>query len=188
MPASCRAGVQRRYRKWFPDKVRRERTLTPIPLGTESSKMRQKLEVAAWENLCGFFSFATFAQHFLYNLGHMSAPAFKRIPTFAEKFVALIDCRYPGDRAGLVIENLIGNVWSNPQASHSRDTCPAQVVKTPSGNLGKLVKFAFGSGKVLEWFGPMASKYVSFLPFHPLQDGDRLIRKMHHMGLGILGT
>ena len=57
-------------------------------------------------------------RHFHYNLGHMSAPPFERILALAEKFVALIDCGYPGDCARLVVENLVGNVWSNPQSGY----------------------------------------------------------------------
>jgi len=48
----------------------------------------------------------------------MSAPPFERILALAEKFVALIDCGDAGDCARLVVEDLIGNVWSNPYAGH----------------------------------------------------------------------
>ena len=57
-------------------------------------------------------------RHFQYNLGNMSAPPFERILALAEKFVALIDCGDAGDCARLVVEDLIGNVWSNPYAGH----------------------------------------------------------------------
>jgi hypothetical protein len=44
----------------------------------------------------------------------MSAPAFQRILALGEKFVALINCGDPRDCAGLMVENLISNVWCNP--------------------------------------------------------------------------
>jgi hypothetical protein len=88
--------------------------------------------------------------------------------------VSLIDCRNSCDRAGLVIEDLVSHMRSNAEARHSRNACPAQIMKAPSGDLGKFVEVAFGNRKVLEWFGPMHSKYIR-PPASPRASGRRSI-------------
>ena len=102
------------------------------------------------------------------NLAHVSAPPFERNPTLVKKFVALVDGRDAGDRTGLMIEHLIGNVWSNSQTRHPRYARAPQIVKTPSRNPGDFVKFVFGSREGLERFGSRSSKHVWPLPLHAL--------------------
>ncbi len=106
----------------------------------------------------------------------MLSPSVKRLLSLREELVSLIDCRNSCDRAGPVIEDLVSHMRSNAEARHSRNACPAQIMKAPSGDLGKFVEVAFGNRTVLEWFGSMHSKYIRPLLLHALQDGDRLIR------------
>ena len=101
-------------------------------------------------NLCSPISRSTLLQGFHNNLAHVSAPLFERNPTLMKKLVALIDSRNPRDRAGLMIENLVGNVWRSSQARHPRYASAPQIVKTPSGNSGHFVKLAFGNREILE--------------------------------------
>jgi len=115
----------------------------------------------------------------------MRAPSFKRVLALAEKLVTLIDRGDPRDCPRLVVEDFIGNVRSNPQPGHSRYASSAQIVKMPPGDLGKFVKLTFGSREVLKRSTLMDSKHVRTLLRHPLQDGDRLVRKLHDMRLGI---
>ena len=88
-----------------------------------------------------------------YNLGNMSTPAFQRVLTFSEKIVALINGRNPRDRPGLMIENLVGNMWRNPESGHPGHAGPAQIVKSPFGYSGELVEPSFSSAKLSEGLG-----------------------------------
>ncbi len=50
---------------------------------------------------------------------NMSAPHFQSFSAFGEEIVALIDSCNTRDRAGLVIENFVGDVWSYAEPCHS---------------------------------------------------------------------
>ena len=65
-------------------------------------------------------------------LGDMSAPAVESLFALGQEFVALIDCRHPRNRPRLVVEDFVGNVRRNAQASHSGDHGSSQIVHAPS--------------------------------------------------------
>ena len=68
------------------------------------------------------------------NTFNVGSPGVQSGPALREKLVALVDSRNPRDRAGLVIEDLIGHVWSDTQTSHSGHTSPAQIMQPPAGH------------------------------------------------------
>src|SRR5262249_56251525 len=60
--------------------------------------------------------------------GDVDPPSLKGFPTLSKKLVALINSCDPRDRAGLVIENLVGDVGRDAEPGHARGPGPAQVV------------------------------------------------------------
>ena len=61
----------------------------------------------------------------------MSPPAFQCVIAFGEKIMTLIDSGDARDRSGLVIEDFIGDVRWDAEASHPRYAGAPQIVKTP---------------------------------------------------------
>ena len=62
----------------------------------------------------------------------MSAPSIQGLFALGQEFVALIDRRHPRNRPRLVVEDFVGNVRRNAQASHSGDHGSSQIVHAPS--------------------------------------------------------
>src|SRR5215212_564204 len=59
------------------------------------------------------------------------SPELQCVLTFLVKLVTLIDRSHPGNRAALVVEDLICHVRRNPEPGHAGDHCPAQIVQRP---------------------------------------------------------
>src|SRR5262249_59759918 len=85
--------------------------------------------------------------------GNVGPPSLKGFPTLSKKRVALVNSCDPRDRAGLVIENLVGDVGRDAEPGHARDAGPAQVVEPPPSNTGELIEDTFGSTEFLERLG-----------------------------------
>src|SRR5262249_58160404 len=85
--------------------------------------------------------------------GNVGPPSLKGFPTLSKKLVALVNSCDPRDRAGLVIENLVGDVGRDAEPGHARDAGPAQVVEPPPSNTGELIEDTFGSTEFLEGLG-----------------------------------
>jgi hypothetical protein len=58
----------------------------------------------------------------------MAAPSFKCFLTFREKLMALVNRRDPRDRAGLMVEDFVGDVRRDAEACHPGDAGSSQVV------------------------------------------------------------
>jgi hypothetical protein len=80
------------------------------------------------------------SRRFGHDVGNVTSPSFECLPTLREELVPLVYGRNPRDRAGVVIENLVGDVRRNPEASHSRYAGPAEVMKAPPGHSGELIE------------------------------------------------
>jgi hypothetical protein len=65
------------------------------------------------------------------NCPDMGSPQVERLPTFREELVSLIYGRDPRDRAGLMVEDFIGDVRWDANAGHPGYTGAPQIVKTP---------------------------------------------------------
>jgi hypothetical protein len=61
-------------------------------------------------------------------------------PGLREELVPLVYGGNPGDRAGVVIENLVRDVRRNPEAGHTGYTGPAEVMKAPPGQSGDVIE------------------------------------------------
>ena len=64
----------------------------------------------------------------LYKVLDVSAPAIQRFLTLSQKFMALINGRHPGNRPGLVIEDLVSDVRRHTQPCHPRDDGSPEIV------------------------------------------------------------
>jgi hypothetical protein len=64
--------------------------------------------------------------------------------------VALIDGCNTRDRACLVVQNFVGDVWGYAEPRHARDASSSQIMKPPSGDAGNLVYFSLGGTEVLK--------------------------------------
>jgi hypothetical protein len=80
----------------------------------------------------------------------MSAPTVKRFLPFEQEIVALIDRRNSGNRAGLVVEDLIRDVGWHAQACHPRNDGASQIMQSPSSDTRAFVKFRLGLTKILK--------------------------------------
>jgi hypothetical protein len=80
----------------------------------------------------------------------MGTPRFKSFSAFGEKIVALINSCNARDRAGLMIENFVGDVWSYAEPCHSGNAGSSQIMKSPSGDAGKLVDLSLARTEVLK--------------------------------------
>jgi hypothetical protein len=67
--------------------------------------------------------------------------------------MALIDSRNAGDCAGLVVENLIGDMRCNAEPGHPRYAGPAQIVKAPPRHSRELIQPTFCSTEFPEGLG-----------------------------------
>jgi hypothetical protein len=116
----------------------------------------------------------------------VGSPLFKGILALRKELVPLVHCRYPGDRSGLVVENLIGDVGRNAKTSHSRHAGASQIVKAPPGDTGYCIELALRVAEVLKWMHPGSRKY-EFAPILCFtQHGEGLIRQMHDVRLCVL--
>jgi hypothetical protein len=77
---------------------------------------------------------------FCHNVGNVSTPSFECLLALREELVPLVYGRNPRDRAGIVIENLVGDVRRNPEAGHPGYAGPAEVMKAPPGHSGELIE------------------------------------------------
>ena len=77
----------------------------------------------------------------------MACPSFKRFPPLGEELVPLIDRRNTRDRSALMIQDFIGNVGCNAKPRHARHASAPQIMQTPAGHSGKLVKPALGTAE-----------------------------------------
>lgn len=66
--------------------------------------------------------------------------------------MALVDGGDAGDRAGLVVQNLVGNVRGNAEGGHAADDCAAKVMKDPISYAADLIQLLLGSGETHERF------------------------------------
>ena len=62
----------------------------------------------------------------------MGSPSLKCLFAFRKKLVALIDGGDARNRAGLVIQNLVGHVRCDAQSRHPGNTGSPQIMKSPS--------------------------------------------------------
>jgi hypothetical protein len=76
----------------------------------------------------------------------MSTPNVQSFSAFGEEIVALIDSCNARDRAGLVIQNFVGDVWGYAEPCHTSDAGSSQIMKSPSGDAGKLIDLSLGQG------------------------------------------
>ena len=100
--------------------------------------------------------------------------------------MALVYRRHPRDRAGLAIEDLVGDVGRNAEPGHARDAGPAQIVEPPPSNTGELIEDTFGSTEFLEGLGSEQREDQRTIPVCALQYGQRLLGEVHDVRLGIL--
>ena len=77
---------------------------------------------------------------FGHDAGNVTSPSFECLLALREEFVPLVYGGNPGDRAGIVIENLVGDVRRNPEAGHPGYAGPAEVMKAPPGHSGQLIE------------------------------------------------
>src|SRR2546422_11105236 len=85
-----------------------------------------------------------------------------------------------------MVEDLISYVRGNTQSSHSRHAGPTQIVKSPAGNSGNLVKMAFSATKHVKWLYPVKREDEPGPPPGAFQQGERLLGKMDDVRFGIL--
>jgi hypothetical protein len=69
------------------------------------------------------------ARGFGHNVGNVSTPSLECLPALREELVPLVYGGNPGDRARIVVENLVRDVRRNPEAGHSGYAGPAEVMK-----------------------------------------------------------
>lgn len=118
--------------------------------------------------------------------GNVGPPSLEGFPTFREKLVALVNSCNPRDRAGLVIEDLVGDVGRNAEPGHARHAGPAQVVEPPPSNTGELVEDTFGSTESPEGLGSEQREDQQTIPVRARQYGQRLLGEVDDVRLGIL--
>ena len=117
----------------------------------------------------------------------MGAPQVEGCPPFREKFVALINGRNPRNRPDLVIEDLVGDVWRDAKARHSRDAGPPQVVKPPLIHSGEPIKHPLDPAKIVKRPGSKNGEDEWPLFFYPIEYRDCLLGQMNDVLLAILG-
>ena len=62
------------------------------------------------------------------NMVNVRAPAIQRFLALGQKFMPLINGRYPGNRSGLVIEDLVSDVRRHTQPCHPGDDGSPEIV------------------------------------------------------------
>jgi hypothetical protein len=77
---------------------------------------------------------------FGHNVGNVPSPSFECLLALREELVPLVYGGNPRDRAGIVVENLVCDVRSNPKAGHPGYAGPAEVMKAPPGHSRKLIE------------------------------------------------
>src|SRR5215207_6420206 len=80
----------------------------------------------------------------------MPPPTIQRVLAFCDELVALIDGRHAGDRSGLVIEDLVGDMGRDAEPCHPRHTGPAQIMNSPVLHAAHPVKLCLALTEVLE--------------------------------------
>ncbi len=81
---------------------------------------------------------------------NMGTPRLQSFSAFSEEIVALIDGCNTRDRAYLVVQNFVSDMWSDAEPCHSGNAGSSQIMKSPCGNAGKLVELAFGKAEALK--------------------------------------
>src|ERR1043166_8280326 len=119
-------------------------------------------------------------------LMYVLSPSIQSLLTFRHEIVPLVYGSNARDRAGLVVEDLVGDVRRNTKPSHAGDTCPAQVMKTPISNLRKLVELSFGMTEPAKWHCPSGREYIRPSIFIGFEEGYRLTCQMDEMNLSVL--
>src|SRR5829696_8324017 len=78
-------------------------------------------------------------------------------------------------------------MWSYPEPRHAGDRCPAEVMKTPTGDTGFLVELRLGMDKVTEW--PVGGREHQSPRSGPCLDGpDRCVGQVYDVRLTVLGS
>ena len=84
------------------------------------------------------------------DLTNMGTPRFKGFSAFGKEIVALIDGCNTRDRACLVVQHFVGNVRCDTEPCHSRNAGSSQIMKSPSGDAGKLVDLPLSRAEALK--------------------------------------
>ena len=119
-------------------------------------------------------------------MDYMGSPPIEGFLALGKKFVPLVHGRNPGNCASLVIQDLIGHVRRDSEPGHSRDAGPTQIVKSPTGNSGYLVKMTLSATKHVKWLRPVECEDKSLPRLSTLQYSERLLGKVDDVFLGIL--
>src|SRR5215212_4718009 len=99
--------------------------------------------------------------------------------------MSLIDGSDAGDRAGRVVQDLVGDMRSYPESRHAGDRSPAEVMKTPAGDAGSLVELRLGMNEVAERL-VAGAEYVA-AGFRPcVDDAHHYVGQMHDVRLAVL--
>src|SRR5437870_3366185 len=101
--------------------------------------------------------------------------------------MALVYGRNPGDRSGLMVQDLVRNMRWDSKPRHSRYASPAQIMQTPALYTRQFIELALGPAERTERPGAGYGEYELSRSCHPFENRQRLIREVHDMGLGILG-
>src|SRR5215211_4697883 len=80
----------------------------------------------------------------------MPPPTIQCVLAFCDELVALVDGRHAGNRAGLVIEDLVGDMGRDAEPRHPRHAGPAQIVKPPVLHAAHRIKLSLVLTEVLE--------------------------------------
>jgi hypothetical protein len=76
-------------------------------------------------------------------LGHVSAPPIERVSALGEEIMPLVDGGNPGNRPRLVVEDFVGDMGRNAQASHAGDDGSPEIMQAPTADAAKLVQSLF---------------------------------------------
>src|SRR6266849_1424435 len=105
----------------------------------------------------------------------MGPPKIECFFSLQEELVPLIYSSNPGDRAGLVVENLVRDMGCDAKSGHPGYASSAQIVNAPSGYPGELVELTFRTTELVKWLGSKDREYVRPSLHSALQHGDRLL-------------
>jgi hypothetical protein len=100
--------------------------------------------------------------------------------------MSLVDSGNSGDRARLVIKNLISNMRRNSESGHTGYAGPAQIMQSPSGHARQLIQPSFNSAKFLEGLGSEQRENIWPPLACAFEEGHRLVRQVDDVDLGVL--
>ena len=98
----------------------------------------------------------------LNDLLNVSAPTIQGLFPFCQKVVPLINRSHAGNRAGLMVENLIGDVRRNAQSGHSRNDRASSIMNSPTSDPAQFVKGRLFLSETLKALSTRGAKDVRF--------------------------